>query len=96
MTAPISRHDDTDTLASLEDRILRAVETVNHLRQEKESAETRAQSAVSDLEAAEKTAAALKAENERLKDEVDSLRAERKQVRGRIEKLLGQLDTLAG
>lgn len=80
MAVPIAKTEDVDTLAGLEDRILRAVEAVNKLRQEKE--------------AAEQAAATLKAENERLAEEVETLRAERKQVRGRIEKLLGQLDTL--
>jgi uncharacterized coiled-coil DUF342 family protein len=81
MAAPITRNDDTDTLASLEDRILRAVEAVNRLRQEKEAADARAEAAT--------------AEAARLTEEVEALRAERKQVRGRLEKLLGQLDSLA-
>ena len=78
---PITRNDESDTLASLEDRILRAVEAVNRLRQEKEAAEARADAAA--------------AETARLTEEVETLRAERKQVRGRLEKLLGQLDTLS-
>ncbi len=81
MAAPINKTDDADALASLEERVLRAVEAVNRLRQEKEAADARAQSAL--------------AENERLSEELESLRVERKQVRGRIEKLLGQLDTFA-
>ena len=81
MAVPATRNDDTDTLASLEDRILRAVEAVNRLRQEKEAADARAETAV--------------AEAARLSEEVEALRAERKQVRGRLEKLLGQLDSLA-
>ena len=95
MAVPITRNDDTDALASLEDRILRAVEALNRLRQEKEAADARAQSANAEFEAAQKTVSALKSENERLTEEVEALRAERKQVRGRIEKLLGQLDTVA-
>ena len=81
MAAPTTRNDEIDTLASLEDRILRAVEAVNRLRQEKEAAEARAEAAV--------------AENARLSEELETLRVERKQVRGRLEKLLGQLDSLA-
>jgi uncharacterized coiled-coil DUF342 family protein len=70
----------TDSLSSLEERILRAVQLVSRLRQEREAAIA---------EAAEARAAAS-----RLADEVKSLEAERKQVRARIEKLLGQIDEL--
>ena len=76
--------EEADALVSLEERILRAVELVNTLRQEKEAMEAKLQ-----------PLADLQTENERLREEVESLRAERKQVRGRIEKLLGQLDTIS-
>jgi uncharacterized coiled-coil DUF342 family protein len=82
MAVATPRLEDSDTLENLEERILRAVELVGSLRQEKL--------------AAEKVATELKAENTRLLEELDALRSERKQVRNRIEKLLGQLDTLAG
>ena len=95
MQAPTARAEDADTLASLEERILRAVELVSVLRKEKEAADARAQEAGTALEAVRKSAADLEAENGRLTQELETLRGERKQVRSRIEKLLGQLDTLA-
>ena len=72
---------ENDSLSSLEERILRAVQMVSVLRREHE---------VAVQEAAEaKREAALLAE------EVKTLQAERKQVRSRIEKLLGQIDQLS-
>ena len=71
---------ETDALASLEDRIQRAVQLVGRLRQEKDAAL---------VEAAE-----ARAEAGRLADEITALQAERKQVRARIEKLLEQIDQL--
>jgi len=79
---------DTDTLASLEERVIRAVQLVNQLRQEKEAA-------VAEKDAAVKALAGLQEQNSQLAEELDTLKAERKQVRGRIEKLLGQMDLLA-
>ena len=76
---------ESDTLASLEERILRAVQLVNQLRQEKAALEKNTDSALAEL----------RSENERLKEELETLRADRTQVRNRIEKLLGQLDSLA-
>lgn len=73
---------DQDSLTNLEERVLRAVQLVTKLRQEKE--------------AAVEAAAEAKADAARLADEVKALQAERKQVRGRIEKLLGQIDQLSG
>ena len=80
-TPTTTRIEDTDALQNLEERILRAVDLVAQLRQEKD--------------AAVKTSDELKAENIRLAEELEALKSERKQVRGRIEKLLGQMDTLA-
>jgi regulator of replication initiation timing len=77
-----TRVEDADALQNLEERILRAVDLVAHLRQEKEAA----------LKANDD----LKAENKRLSEELETLQTERKQVRSRIEKLLGQMDNLAG
>jgi FtsZ-binding cell division protein ZapB len=71
---------ETDSLASLEERVTRAVELVTTLRQERD-------------QLAEKLSAA-EAETSRLAGELDHLRSERKQVRTRIEKLLGQMDLL--
>ena len=80
-TPTTTRIEDTDALQNLEERILRAVDLVAQLRQEKDAA----------LKASDE----LKAENIRLSEELEALKSERKQVRGRIEKLLGQMDTLA-
>jgi FtsZ-binding cell division protein ZapB len=80
-TPSTTRIDDADALQSLEERILRAVDLVSQLRQERD--------------AALKTNDDLKAENTRLSEELESLQSERKQVRTRIEKLLGQMDNLS-
>lgn len=72
---------ETDSLSSLEERIVKAVHLVSRLRQERD--------------AALKDASEAKSESGRLSQELDSLRAERKQVRSRIEKLLAQIDQLS-
>jgi uncharacterized protein (DUF3084 family) len=78
--------EETDSLASLEERIVRAVHLVTQLRQERDSVQ----------KAAEQEITELRGENDRLRAELDTLRAERKQVRTRIEKLLSQMDVLSG
>jgi FtsZ-binding cell division protein ZapB len=93
---PVRVSDDSDALASLEERILRAVELVTQLRQQKEAAEARAQTLAADQSAASRSLEELEAENTSLKEELEVLREERKHVRTRIEKLLGQMDSLAG
>jgi FtsZ-binding cell division protein ZapB len=72
---------ETDALSGLEERIQKAVQLVNRLREEKE--------------AAVQEAAEARAHAARLADEVKNLQAERRQVRTRIEKLLGQIDGLS-
>ena len=71
---------ENDSLNSLEERVLRAVQLVASLRKERD--------------AAIEEAAEARAEAERLAAENQTLQAERKQVRTRIEKLLGQIDQL--
>jgi FtsZ-binding cell division protein ZapB len=71
----------TDALASLEERITRAVELVSSLKTENASLEKQLQTAV--------------AERDSTREELEDLRSERKQVRTRIEKLLGQMDLLS-
>lgn len=78
---------EDDALASLEDRIRRAVDLVATLRDERDSA-------LAELDAARKANSAASQENQKLRQELDSLRTERKQVKVRIEKLLGQMETL--
>jgi len=73
---------ELDALASLEERITRAVELVSTLRSEKLEMEAQLNSAIGERDAARR--------------ELDELRSERRQVRTRIEKLLGQMDLLTG
>lgn len=84
----IVREEDQDSLASLEDRITRAVEMLSLLKQQNEQLAARVKAA----EAARDEALRLTQKNA---DELESLRDERKQVRTRIEKLLGQMDLLS-
>ena len=72
---------ETDPLASLEERITRAAELVANLRAEKADLQAQLQSALEDRDS--------------YRQELDELRSERKQVRTRIEKLLGQMDLLS-
>lgn len=90
------REDDADSLASLEEQILRAVEMVGVLRQEKEALARKLEEAEADRAAALQQAAEAGARAEQVAREMESLRAERKQVRTRIEKLKDQLELLGG
>jgi chromosome segregation ATPase len=72
---------ETDPLASLEERITRAAELVANLRAEKTDLQAQLRSALEDRDS--------------YRQELDELRTERKQVRTRIEKLLGQKDLLS-
>jgi len=76
-----SPRGSSDALASLEERILRAVQLVAQLRLEKEAAEA--------------VAAELQSENRQLTEELEALRADRGEVKTRIERLLSQLDNLS-
>ncbi len=80
---------EQDSLASLEDRILRTVELVNALRAERDDA-------IAERDEARKAAGIAAGEAQKLRQEIEELRGERKQVRTRIEKLLGQMDLLSG
>jgi seryl-tRNA synthetase len=85
MAYPESEAVETDSLASLEERIRRTIELVATIRAERDAA-------LQELEAARKAGVEVK----KLREEIEALRAERKQVRTRIEKLLGQMDLLSG
>ena len=92
---PQSELVEHDSLASLEDRILRTVELVAALRAERDAALAElaaAQATIAELAALKQTAA----EAPRLREEITGLRSERKQVRLRIEKLLAQMDQVSG
>jgi chromosome segregation ATPase len=91
-----------DTLASLEQRITRAVQIIGELRTENEDlrgklakAEEQRQEAQAFSEAFQKEHAELEQRAKHLTQELESLREERKQVKNRIEKLLSQLDLLS-
>jgi len=87
-TTNTARLDQTDSLASLEERVIRAVQLVSELREERDALRKQ-------LEGAENRISELKAQNADLAEAVEGLQSERKQVRGRIEKLLGQMDLLS-
>ena len=89
------REDDNEFLASLEERIVKAVEIVSTLRKENSALVARLEAAQEETQATESALADSKQENARLVKELDAMRAERKQVRTRIEKLLGQMDLLS-
>jgi FtsZ-binding cell division protein ZapB len=75
------REEEMDSLAGLEERIVKAVELIARLKKEKEAA-------VAEAAEARAQAASMAAE-------LESLRNDRKHVRTRIEKLLGQMDLLS-
>lgn len=91
----VTRVADSDALASLEERILRAVELVTQLRSDKEAAEAKLASVLAERETSAASLDELRMENELLQEELKELREERNAVRARIEKLLGQMDSLA-
>jgi FtsZ-binding cell division protein ZapB len=70
-----------DALASLEERITRAVQVLTAMRHENEQLH--------------KDKDELQQRVQQLSEEVEALRGERKQVKTRIEKLLTQLDLLS-
>jgi chromosome segregation ATPase len=86
-----------DTLALLEEKILKTVETVNRLRKEKEAA----QAAVSDSDQLRSQIRALEERNTDLSRELastradlDSLQSDKDSVRHRLEALLKQIEAL--
>ena len=98
-----------DTLASLEERINRAVQVISSLRNENQQLQQRLKTTqeqltavVAERDEAHAGASSLEKENgdlqqkvQRVSAELDALRGERKQVKVRIEKLLSQLDLLS-
>ena len=98
-----------DTLASLEERITRAVQAIASLRSDNsrlqdqlKTAEERAAAARSELDEAQALSVEFQKENGELEQkigqlsqELDTMKGERKQVKTRIEKLLNQLDLLS-
>ena len=95
-TAAHGHSGDDDSLASLEERILRTVEVVKSLRAERDAALAERDAAFAERDAARNTAGMTMTDVQKLRQEIDDMRGERKQVRTRIEKLLGQMDLLSG
>jgi FtsZ-binding cell division protein ZapB len=87
-----AREAETDTLASLEERIGRAVELVTSLRRENQELTRRLEALQAERDDA---LGEVKSQTAKMQQELEELRAERKQVRSRIEKLLGQMDLLS-
>jgi len=89
--------EDSDSLASLEERITRAVQLVRALREQNADLQKRLDAVTAERDAALATASQAKqaaGDLDKQKTELEQLKNERKQVRNRIEKLLGQMDLL--
>ncbi len=98
-----------DALASLEERITRAVHLITELRTENASLSKRVSALEDEVKAGTTTQHEMEAHNADLmkerseleqkvkqqSNELDDIRGERKEVRTRIEKLLSQLDLLS-
>jgi FtsZ-binding cell division protein ZapB len=103
------QEESLDTLASLEQRITRAVELLSNLRSENEQLRQNLNAAQEELNSVkgsrdevqaqsawfQKENGELEQKATRLSQELDELRNERKQVKARIEKLLGQMDLVS-
>jgi len=87
---------EVDSLSSLEERVVQAIQLVTRLKQEKDSLIADIQVLTAEKDAAMKKASDAEAKSAGIAAELEAMRAERKQVRSRIEKLLGQIDQLSG
>jgi chromosome segregation ATPase len=101
--------ESVDSLASLEERINRAVQIISELRSDNEGLQAKLKKSHEEIGAlrAERDEAHLLAEEfqkenggleskiQQLSEECENLREERRQVKSRIEKLLNQLDLLS-
>ena len=83
-----------DDFASLEERVLRAVELVKRERQARAAAEAHKAELEASAAQAEAQVQAQSLVVDQLQSELHALRAEREQVRLRVERLLKQLDAL--
>lgn len=91
----LNQEDDLDSLASLEERIRKAVDLVAQLRTEKDELRQQLEAATSERQELAQEAEQARSQATQLAQELEALRSERKQVRTRIEKLLGQMDLLS-
>ncbi|MCC7498426.1 MAG: cell division protein ZapB [Bryobacterales bacterium] len=87
--------EDIDSLASLEERIRKAVDLVAQLKTERDGLQRQMDAVASEKQTLVQEAEEARAQAARLAQELETLRSERKQVRTRIEKLLGQMDLLS-
>ena len=87
--------EEVDSLASLEERIHRAVDLVSQLKGEQDDLRRQLDAAVAERQALLQETEEARSQVTRLAQELETLRSERKQVRTRIEKLLGQMDLLS-
>lgn len=94
--------EGVDTLASLEQRVQRAVEILGSLRSENQSlndqltaVKNERDRALSELEESRSQLSSSHEQIAKLSEDLGQLRNERKQVKTRIEKLLGQMDLLS-
>ena len=91
----LDRDNEPDSLTSLEERILRAVEMVGQLREEKAKLQEDVEKLAAERDSAVRETGEARTQASKLAQEIETLRAERTQVRTRIEKLLGQMDLLS-
>jgi chromosome segregation ATPase len=94
--------ESIDTLASLEQRVQRAVELLTSLRSENQDLTRRLEAVTNErdstrgeLDETRRQLSAAEAQVSQLSEDLHGLRDERKQVKSRIEKLLGQMDLLS-
>ena len=94
--------EGVDTLASLEQRVQRAVEILGSLRGENQSlndqltaVKNERDRALSELDESRNQLSSSHEQIAKLSEDLSQLRNERKQVKTRIEKLLGQMDLLS-
>lgn len=83
-----------DAFAALEERVLRAVETVKAERAVRAAVEARCAALEAELAASAPRAEQVSRELTLLREEVAALRAERQMVRERVERMLSQFDAL--
>lgn len=98
-----------DTLASLEERITRAVQAISslrnenaHLQEQLKASADEGRTAKAELEEVQALSTEFQKDNgelnkkvAQLSEELETMKGERKQVKTRIEKLLSQLDLLS-
>lgn len=94
--------EGVDTLASLEQRVQRAVEVLGSLRSDNQAlneqltaVKNERDRALSELDESRSQLSSSHEQIAKLSEDLNQLRNERKQVKTRIEKLLGQMDLLS-